>query len=229
MDSARASALFRRLSADLENLDKEAAGIVRCPLCLRTFNIDGLSATDNKKRLTVEHIVHNALGGCLSTLTCWECNNKAGTTIDPHFINAVRSSNALAGSGRAMPGKMEIRGVEVPVHVTLTTSTDGTPQWGMKIPGVKPEHIASVMQSLKADLKEFKVSFSLKYNERKRRLSQLRGAYLAAFHFCGYQWVLSEAADVVRQVVSGEVEPPGRLGRSRGLCHAGQRKTIISF
>lgn len=56
-----------------------------CPLCLRLI-APGASLAD---QVAEEHVVPEALGGRLTTLTCRQCNNSAGAELEAHLVQRV--------------------------------------------------------------------------------------------------------------------------------------------
>src|SRR5688572_24505180 len=74
--------------------------IYPCPICLHPFGIEALTAVlPEDKRLSVEHVPPESVGGKELLLTCTPCNNTAGTAVDAH---AKKKEDVLAAmAGRA--------------------------------------------------------------------------------------------------------------------------------
>jgi hypothetical protein len=59
-----------------------------CPICLRAFTTNDLDI-NRANFLTLEDAPPDALGGKKVALTCKQCNNVCGTSIDHQFISKI--------------------------------------------------------------------------------------------------------------------------------------------
>ena len=82
----RLERLFEFYATDLSRYAPEAAGKFWCPLCHRVIS----RVPDLRDVVSEEHIVPEALGGRLVTLTCRGCNNEHGTSLDAHLVQRGR-------------------------------------------------------------------------------------------------------------------------------------------
>jgi 5-methylcytosine-specific restriction endonuclease McrA len=87
--------LFQEASRLLRQVRPESRELFVCPLCLREFTIEATGGD----RLSVEHVIPSALGGKVETLTCTECNNAQGSTLDSHVVKAMEALDGLSGKG----------------------------------------------------------------------------------------------------------------------------------
>jgi hypothetical protein len=69
---------------------------VLCPLCVGKFlGSEHLKGGD----LTIEHAPPASLGGKAAVLTCRNCNNRHGHSIDHHLVGYIKGLDALSGGG----------------------------------------------------------------------------------------------------------------------------------
>lgn len=205
MSKPNPNKLFDRISENLR-VCSDLQQKVRCPLCLKVFDRQSLEAIDPNKRLTVEHIIQKALGGDWCTLTCRICNNNAGPTTDAAFVKMINALN-----GKPLQGHVALNGNSFNSYVTQATGPDDAPLLKIVIPGGKP----AALESLKVELtapseiaKALHVEFQLPFKKTEPQMALLRTAYLAAFDLFGYEYILTDAADVIRRVLIAEGKPP---------------------
>src|SRR4029450_5965370 len=98
---------------DLITIRPDVRDVIWCPLCRKPF---GRSTLDTGE-LTEEHIIPEALGGKIITLTCKKCNNTDGGQIDSHFIQKVRVDEALRGYHGSIHSAVYINGHRVSADV----------------------------------------------------------------------------------------------------------------
>jgi hypothetical protein len=104
--------MFQVLSADLSARRPESANAILCPLCMQAFTSDAIS----ERRISVEHIIPSALGGALEAITCTECNNTHGSTLESHLVRAMQALDSLEGKG-AIPAVFHNSGGHVSANI----------------------------------------------------------------------------------------------------------------
>lgn len=170
-------------------------GSYACPLCLDLFTVRDLEA----KRLTREHVPPASVGGREMVLTCRECNNRAGSTVDAHLERA----EALRRFGSNDPLR------ELDMSLTIAGVTNrGTIHGGLG--GVlivgnpkqnHPDDVATLSEGF-AELMEAGHSMQIRFRDtfhpRAAQLGYVRAAYLAAFARFGYSYVLRQSLDWIR-------------------------------
>lgn len=161
--------------------------IVICPLCFnKYFTLDDIE----NKNLTAEHVPPDKLGGTVDTLTCRDCNNNHGASLDSHLVSHIRSIDALSGTG--------------PTYVDGVASGEGTGEFRVEFRSTADKQWellgvpkASNMQNIDEFTKgflsrDFKFNLTLRLpNERRARLSLIRSAYLTAFRYLGYGFLVN--------------------------------------
>jgi hypothetical protein len=153
-----------------------------CPMCCsRYFTLDDLS----NGSLTAEHAPPAKAGGSVNTLTCWECNNNQGSTLDSHLIRQLEILDALEGYGST--------------YVDGILSSDGEAEMRVAFRQPQKNHFELVgipkasnpqnWEKIKQNFIDKGAKFNLRLNlgrERRAQLSLLRAAYLIAFQNLGY-------------------------------------------
>ena len=154
---------FRR-ALELMNTAASNAGNAKiidfvCPLCL-----------ERQKQPTVEHVPAKSLGGHALTLTCKECNQHAGRTLQPNQRNAARAEFTINGAeahGQWSPNIAKIR-IELDQNAPA---------------------IARYFQENETTGRPLKVEDFEEPKWRLSRLADARDAYLYAFAKYGYSLV----------------------------------------
>jgi hypothetical protein len=73
--------LFDIYAANLSDMEPGTKETFRCPMCLKDFD---RSALQIDQKLTLGHIIPEAVGGRIRTLECGKCNHTIGGTYDAH-------------------------------------------------------------------------------------------------------------------------------------------------
>jgi hypothetical protein len=152
--------------------------------------------------LTEEHIIPEALGGTISTLTCKKCNNDDGGQVDSHFIQKVRVNEALRGYHGSIGSDVYINGHRVFAQVEFPNGEGGTTKILVKREGSNIAEIEAFQQAfLQGVVEKIQLKMSLRYNENLAKLSVVRSAYLAMFSRFGYQYILNDSVEHIRQLI----------------------------
>ena len=168
-----------------------------CPICLTFF-----ARTENlTKSVSIEHIVPDALGGRITTLTCRQCNNTAGTKLDSHLVQRVQ----VEGRKKPIPAAAKFCDTAFRVEVHLPESADDA----LRIYGIHkqshPQEIDKFGKLLSEgvwDGQELKLDFNLGYEPLRSRAALARSAYLLMFRIFGYRYVFDRSAAVIRRSIT---------------------------
>lgn len=210
MAKSRAHKLFMDLAANLAKSRSDYPGQILCPLCLNPFPVDALQLEE--PRLTVEHIIPAELGGRIVTLTCKLCNNTHGAKLDSHLIQKVRSEESVRGiSSRPVRGRLGIGPVSVAADIDWKASVGGMTTFRIRRSNPKDMDIMRQLMDEGAAGRA-NVLLDMQYIPARSDLAVLRIAYLAMFRALGYSYILSPAADLVRNVVLQYESPPPDIG-----------------
>jgi len=159
-----------------------------CPLCRRSFYEYA------PHLLTKEHVPPKAVGGWVLALTCIECNNSAGHQIQSHQVERHRQEQFWAGNGVGQTN-LEIQTNKGVVRGTVSLS--GSPRLFV----VQRERTAPAAQASTEDELASATLHKLgnAYSWHKARVSDLRNAYLWVFAEFGYNLVMHDFYNWVRE------------------------------
>ena len=168
-----------------------------CPICLRFF-----ARTENlTKCVSIEHIVPDALGGRVTTLTCRRCNNTAGTQLDSHLVRRV----SVEGRSKPILADVEFRGTKFRGEVHLPESASDS----FRIYGIPkqsdPREINRFFSLLDEgiwDGQELQLHLEGGYVPVRSAVALLRSAYLLMFRLFGYRYVCDRSAVAIRESIS---------------------------
>lgn len=177
-----------------------------CPLCGDSF--DHVSLIQGK--LTLEHVPPKSHGGKGIILTCQECNNKAGHTVD----SAAYRRKELTGfirtlyhkqEGEAGLATFEAGGRKINV---LVSNDSGTTNIKILDKNNDPEVVRYLQEYMKnlADSgnavgTQFKITAKARYHKRFSEISDLRSAFLVCSARFGYSYSFSKALVRVRDQI----------------------------
>ena len=204
MPRKRAHDLFGQLTRDLARITDDFPDKVLCPLCMSPFSEEAIDS--EPPELTLEHIVSELLGEEIFTLSCKSCNNTHGSKVDSHLIQMLRCKDAIVGIGtQPFRGFIEVAGNQIPVHFSIADLT-------FKVIGAHPHVLSEVHQAMGGDhVDAMEFMFRLGYIRGRAYLALLRIAYLAMFKAFGYEYILSPAAGVIRNIIGEFESPPSEL------------------
>jgi hypothetical protein len=200
-------ALFRLYAADLERLIPEHRGCFACPVCLRVIE----RQSDLRLVVAEDHIVPEALGGNISTLTCRPCNNGSGSALESHLVQHV----LVEARKRPHRGTIDIDGAVHRVELYPPESPDQP----FRIVGMPKQsdrrQIQAAEQRMAEGAKEIKLDMSMGYIQLRSAVALIRSAYLLMFRTFGYSYVLDASAQPIReQLANPLVETPVLRGVS---------------
>jgi hypothetical protein len=164
-----------------------------CPICMKFFPREALSVSEEYgDYLTLEDVPPKVFGGKVRTLTCKICNNIAGTELESHLANKLDFDEAMQGlkntsvDGLFRPSK-DIK-LTATIHIVGTTGiyVEYHPERS------HPDHV-SQFQSMKdsGSIGTFSLEFLGKYKQHRPEVALLRIAYLLAYSFFGYGFLIN--------------------------------------
>ena len=177
--------------------------VYSCPICELAFNRPAVE----DGRLTLEHVPSRAVGGREILLTCRECNNLSGHTLEAAAQQRTQLwefSEALGGRTGEFQGRTSI---EVGGH-TITADVETTPQGITAVPLEKWSDPTAYQEAIKhwkehsqaGDLK-FRITPRARIHARRTKVADLRTSYLAAFALYGYTYAFHSNLQPVRQQI----------------------------
>ena len=186
-------------------------GNTQCPICMTPFTRD---AVESGIDVTLEHVPPKTVGGSVRCLTCTDCNQSAGRSLD----------QAAAMRNKAIEDRLAGRGIKVQVDVCGTKHTtyfspDGIKKINIdtqfarnpnvkrflhKMSGQKVLFLAEMTRGSVWDVNKG-ISLSIKQPPTNRiAVSWLRSAYLLVFSLlglAGYRYAESESIRPIREQI----------------------------
>lgn len=197
------------MQADFHKVGSADHSEIVCSLCLRPFTY----AKHSERFPSAEHIRPSSLGGTLEypVVTCAECNNKHGRTLEAHLKNAMNAFDFLNGKG-VMPVKIK----NEYGHVSANLDWNASPIT-FRVLGEKASDTRAVEALPKLFREDAKISFTMNFGFASDPYSRavLRIGYLAAFWQFGYSYAFSAGAAQVREVLDGAPVPENLIMEAR--------------
>lgn len=177
-----------------QNLSEVRAGYrdeILCPSCMRKF------ARSDLRLLTRDHVLAKALGGKKQVLTCKICNNEAGHKIQGHLKTLYEINETFRGNGE-FRGRLTIFGETIPVSIVAAPGSG----LGFRALGGSPKSIKTIEEGIeRRQPTAWKAEARMKYSSWKGSAAIARAAYLAAFDDFGYEYILADGPNLLRQEI----------------------------
>jgi hypothetical protein len=138
-------------------------------------------------------------------LECGECNHSIGTAYDSHL--ASEKEDAKWGSG--VDGSRKLIKLKIEDKDAAAYGVWDGSKLAFKATDWKDPNYNQLMDRFAAKLcqnrnVEFNMTFSQRYIPEKRNISLIHTAFLMMFHCFGYEYILSEEANIVRNIIRYE-------------------------
>ncbi|MBI3242048.1 MAG: hypothetical protein HYZ49_07130 [Chloroflexi bacterium] len=194
-----AGQLFDNYAANLSQYFPHYTNKFLCPLCLTLFPKDAIES----KELTLEHIIPSEVGGRLVTLTCSKCNSGDGSQLDAHLIQRFRIEDILTGkSDKPLEVRVSLGQGEFGANYFLSNQQNPSIQI-IGIPKISnPKLLEAAVRELESGVSQFSIKGNLGYKELPSRVAALRMAYLLAFSYFGYGYVLYQNLQPIREQIA---------------------------
>ncbi len=209
--------LFEKFSSQLHLLKNE--GIIDidlkyeetyiCPICLEQFEKSDLVSKRPKNFLTEEDAPPAKLNGSRIALTCYECNSKAGHSIDHHLINRLKEiddSKYYKGSNQRIRVEFE----DTHVNSEITSQGDGILKVLHRMENNNPNTLDKFIYGLKNK------SFGeiLTFQPKKKKIEDLKvdkallkTNYIISFAKFGYLFLLDDYYNEIRKEITEPDSP----------------------
>ena len=173
-----------------------------CPLCFHGFSEAAIDAG----LLSIEHIVPSSVGGTLETLTCKECNNKTGSSLDAHLQRRISSEDTIRGlTEESLRGKVKIGEGEFTADIKLSQErVEVTALRSYSNPGSLDK---SVME-IEAGASSMNFQVNLGFTRTASSAAVVRSAYLVMFHHFGYGYIKFDLLDRLRRFILNPHDDP---------------------
>ncbi len=184
-------AAFRVVADALTVFEGKYSNVVICPLCLKEFG------EANMEQLSRDHVIPQALGGTIFTITCRSCNNKFGTYTENDLLKPFRLAENLAGE-KGITGKLTFG--EHSFSASIKMASNSYASMKIELLGGRPESFDALHGSMgKKRLYEWSFRHEIPYRSDRAIAGIMKAAYLAVFRQYGYRLVLSPAGNVFRR------------------------------
>lgn len=169
-----------------------------CPLCLQQFSRVSLDQ-NLPNPLTLEDVPPQSLGGRADILTCFECNNQAGTKFDHHLTEGLKQYD----NSRLLPNTKFPVTINYGAHKVqgeVIVSAEGNPSMLHKPnrnpPGKLDSYIAEVNSN---SIINYSLRSTKKLDTRLFTLAILKIGYLLTFKTYGYTFLFDPVYDIIRK------------------------------
>jgi hypothetical protein len=189
---------IREAIAITDVITKEGGGRYLCPLCLEWFEDFG--------DLTLEHAPPESVGGRHIAITCRDCNNRAGHTVD-HEIRRAETVLEFAEQRMTAPMAASFRFGGVEQRGEAIFGPDGRLRLGGIPRQNRPENTAALTAAFEeavaaSEPGEWTLELSFRPPDfRRASVGWLRVGYLVAFAMLGYAYILRDELDPVRDQI----------------------------
>jgi hypothetical protein len=174
-----------------------------CPICLDEFS--------DPSKLARAHVIPDSVGGKHTTLVCIRCDSVAGSRYDRHLATEKEYFDDLKTSSATYVVFQPKRNKGIRVVADLSGMRDPKPHMDFSPPLRTSQETWREFFSEEGpgDTLEFLLEFPPKplaqtIDWKKRNLSLIYASYLMMFYQFGYEYVLSENAEFIRQAISDE-------------------------
>ncbi len=228
MDRAKRKQSWAELGAQAISLltQGEVTSYV-CPMCQR--------AVEDHNELTFEHAPPRALGGREVALTCKNCNNTSGHSLDAQMRRAEDMLDWNLGTSKK-PLRARLAPLGGPAVNVETERRDGGAVRFVGLPDQNDPNVTTAnLAALDAMVERpsheqgFTVSFpEQRFVAMHAQAGWLRSAYLAAFAWFGYRYALRRLFDPVRAHIADPGESPLERYYLLGRTVPANRHALIS-
>jgi hypothetical protein len=202
--------LFHKYSRNLELWRPEFKGQYMCPLCL-TAGFDEESICGPNPRLTDEHGIQNGLGKPCHILTCADCNHAAGKNIDTHLHKRLEF-DAFCQAEQQTPLNIRMSVGSCNLGISIMRSGGKNPKTDIKVikKQCNEEQIGGAQDLMINGPPEFKLHFQGASMPiiRNSKVALLKSAYLLAFRYFGYGYLLTDLMEPIRQSIRRPKDTP---------------------
>lgn len=212
MSRAKKLAMFRR-GAEAAAQVSGVEGLYFCPICKLGYEETAISVG----LLTLEHVPPKSLGGRGVALTCKQCNNSAGHTVDAAVsrreeLRRFQDLVLEAKGETTVDAVLEI--ADTKANVRVSRDIDGTTIIHLQERINDPQVVKRVSEYFERGatpsalaIDELTLTSKTKYHNRRALVSDLRTAYLAAFAALGYRYGFHPRLDIVREQILSPDSP----------------------
>ena len=197
-DKRKRRTLFSLYAGNLSLYFPHLANVFICPLCLRQFGVKALDGRDPE--LSIAHVFPDSLGGRRVTLACKACNSTVGHRLEAALAKErdlnewwagkrplrVRFNNSKSDAALELNFSKDRERIEVKLRAKQTDPHD----WKTIIDN-PPDNDDPLRAKLPTPDSESLV------------LALIHSAFMLMFSELGYEYILSENVDAIRNLLHG--------------------------
>lgn len=191
--------LFRNYSKNLSLYRPELVGRFLCPICLEEFS--------DPSQIALAHVIPDAMGGRLTTLSCNRCDSEIGHKYNRHLVKEKEHFDDFEKPSQAYVTFQPKGNRGIKVIADLAGLREPRPHIKCYPTSKMPKEIYRdyFSESGPGNALEFSLGFSRESIDlRKRNLSLIHSSFLMMFYQFGYEYILSECADYMREAIIGK-------------------------
>jgi hypothetical protein len=210
-DGKKLAYYFKRYSKSLQTVVYQRTGnyfygkggkpvplVYLCPLCLRnTISYDGEDLR-YKEEFTLDHFPPESVGGKDTVLVCKACNSTSGDDFDYSLKQWIHDQSAANWTPNArVPVKLELEGAKGKYNAHLVIKAPFSFEWQMGDYPLVKEWFDKIKkgEALTQTIKFQNPAIILVYK------ALLKAAYLYCFSVWGYDFIFTETAQEIRDVL----------------------------
>lgn len=174
-----------------------------CPLCLKTFDLEGLS--NISEVLTLEDVPPKSLGGNPILITCKKCNSTCGHKLDYWLLHELE---LRYGDRLQKLDKVDANLIShtKTVHSKIRIDEDKTVCFDVSSNRNPPNSVDDFINSVNLEGDKWNVRAEIQLKTEKRnvkaaKIAVLKSAYLYAFSKFGYHYILNDGLTPVREQI----------------------------
>ncbi len=195
MSKQQRKRMFDIFSTQLRNYMPELAeDLVICPHCGRYIGRSGLNNDEpDVTRLTLAHVIPEAIGGRQVVLACAKDNNDIGSRFESDLVKFVKAVRAHSGDGKTK-GRVRLPGVDKAMPMDYYRDSDGRLRFDVYKPQIAPATLEQAHSYLKSPDRKIDVNFKVELQIGRMSRAQravVISAHLKMFWGFGYEYLLS--------------------------------------
>lgn len=177
-----------------------------CPFCMRSFTLDDI------EKLSDEHAPQHALGGKKTAITCANCNNGFGGNIDQDLITFVR----IYEFNKKIPGSTVNYQIEKGLNGYLRYNEQRELLFKIEENWCDPKKLeAFIKENCAGKLLKGEVKFPKNYKAPSASAGLYKSAYIILFKYIGYNFLLQNHYQPLRDQIQNPSENFPRLYTSQ--------------
>ena len=184
-------------------IDESFEGMYLCPICIKNYFIITNGCIIGNSEFSMDHLPPKSCGGTFTILTCKKCNNDSG------FFESELERLLNFGIDKGNPNALFLPEVMIVDKKTGSSIKGFSRHENNKTDILFKEHLTKHNKSyidFLSKMKAGELSLQLQvfsHNIEKVERALIKSAYLICFYWWGYEFVFSQQAKIMREVIFG--------------------------